>query len=143
VAVLAQRGGGAVRRPWAPALLGLALLGVRDHRWRPDLPTSSCGNVGTSSDVVGLSDGLAFFALGSVTAYVCGIFSDTSSNRYLEIRRTLNVGKTWSAVHSEPYLGDFGYISLSVDPTGAVHAMHYTTDSIGAGIGYDAHYVLQ
>ncbi len=101
------------------------------------------GNVGTSSDVVGLSDGLAFVALGSVTAYVCGIFSDTSSNRYLEIRRTLNVGKTWSAVHSEPYLGDFGYISLSVDPTGAVHAMHYTTDSIGAGIGYDAHYVLQ
>jgi len=101
------------------------------------------GTVGTGSDVVGLSDGLAFSALGSVTAYVCGIFSDASSNRYLEIRRTANAGKSWSSLHSEPYQGGYAYISLAVDPTGAVHAMRYSTDSVGSALGYDAHYVLQ
>ena len=101
------------------------------------------GTVGTASDVVGLSDGLAFAALGSVTAYVSGVFSDVNNNRYLEIRRTGDAGKTWSALHSEPYQGDYAYISLAVDPAGAVHAMHYSTDSVGGASRYDAHYVLQ
>ena len=101
------------------------------------------GNVGTSSSVVGLSDGLAFSALGSLTAYVCGVFSDTSNTRYLEIRQTLSAGKTWSTLHSEPYQSSYAYISLAVDPTGTVHAMHYSTDSLGATMAYDAHHVLQ
>ncbi|HJX52451.1 MAG TPA: hypothetical protein VJ801_06775 [Polyangia bacterium] len=101
------------------------------------------GTIGTSSDVVGLSDGLAFAALASVTAYVGGIFSDTVGNPYLEIRRTSDAGKTWSTLHSEPYPGDYAYISVAVDPTGTVHAMHYRTESVGAATSYDAHYVLQ
>jgi len=69
-------------------------------------------------------------------------FSDASASRYLEIHRTNDTGKTWSTVHSQPYQGDLAYISLSVDQTGAIHAMHYTTDSLGASLSYDAHYVL-
>ena len=72
-----------------------------------------------------------------------GVFSDVNNNRYLEIRRTGDAGKTWSALHSEPYQGDYAYISLAVDPAGAVHAMHYSTDSVGGASRYDAHYVLQ
>ena len=100
------------------------------------------GSMATSNSVVGLSDGLAFASLGSVTAYVCGIFSDATGN-YLEIHRTDDAGKTWSTPHSEPYQGDYAYISVAVDQTGTVHAMHYTTDSSGASVSYDAHYVLQ
>jgi hypothetical protein len=100
------------------------------------------GNVATSANVVGLSDGLAFSSLGSVTSYVAGIFSDASASRYLEIHRTGDAGKTWSTVHSQPYQGDNAYISLAVDQTGAVHAMRTSTDSLGANISYDAHYVL-
>jgi hypothetical protein len=36
----------------------------------------------------------------------------------------------------------YGFVSLAVDPTGNVHAMRYTTDSLGAAISFDAHYVL-
>ncbi|MGB8298633.1 MAG: hypothetical protein WCG85_24670 [Polyangia bacterium] len=100
------------------------------------------GSSATSNSVVGLSDGLAFAYLGSVTSYLAGIFSDASASRYLEIHRTNDAGKTWSTVHSQPYQGDLAYISLSVDQTGAIHAMHYTTDSLGASLSYDAHYVL-
>jgi hypothetical protein len=96
----------------------------------------------TSNSVVGLSDGLAFATFGSVTSYLAVIFSDASASRYLEIHRTNDTGKTWSTVHSQPYQGDFAYISLSMDQTGAVHAMHTSTDSSGASISYDAHYVL-
>ena len=101
------------------------------------------GSIATSSSVVGLSDGLAFAALGSVTAYVCGVFSDASGSRYLEIHRTGDAGKAWSTLHSEPYQGEYAYISVAVDPTGTVHAMRYSTDSFGAAIAYNAHYVLQ
>ncbi len=100
------------------------------------------GNIGISSTVVGLSDGLAFAAAGSVTAYLAGVFSDASNNLYLEIHLTSDAGKTWSTLHSEPYQGNHAYISLAVDLTGAVHAMHYTTDSLGSAISYDGHYVL-
>ncbi|MGC9985558.1 MAG: hypothetical protein ABSF35_18255 [Polyangia bacterium] len=100
------------------------------------------GNIATSSSVVGLSDGLAFASLGSITAYVCGVFSDATGN-YLEIHRTQDAGMTWSTLHSEPYQGDYAYASVAVDQTGAAHAMHYTTDSSGSLVGYDAHYVLQ
>jgi hypothetical protein len=100
------------------------------------------GTSATSNSVVGLSDGLAFSSFGSVTSYLAGIFADASASRYLEIHRTNDAGKTWSTVHSQPYQGDLAYISLSVDQTGAVHAMHYTTDSLGASLSYDAHYVL-
>ena len=100
------------------------------------------GTNATSGSVVGLSDGLAFASFGSVTSYLAGIFTDASASRYLEIHRTNDTGKTWSTVHSQPYQGDFAYISLSVDQTGAVHAMHYGTDSSGSSISYDAHYVL-
>jgi photosystem II stability/assembly factor-like uncharacterized protein len=100
------------------------------------------GNIATSNNVVGLSDGLAYSSFGSVTSYVAGIFSDASASRYLEIHRTNDAGKTWSTMHSQPYQGDYAYISLSVDQTGAVHAMRTSTDSLGASISYDAHYVL-
>ena len=100
------------------------------------------GNMGISSAVVGLSDGLTFAASGSVTAYVCGIFSDAGNNQYLEIHLTSDAGTTWSTLHSEPHQSDHAYISLAVDLNGAVHAMHYTTDSLGSAISYDGHYVL-
>jgi hypothetical protein len=100
------------------------------------------GNIGISSTVVGLSDGLAFAAAGSVTAYLAGVFSDAGNNLYLEIHLTSDAGKTWSTLHSEPYQGNHAYISLAVDLTGAVHAMHYTSDSLGSAISYDGHYVL-
>jgi hypothetical protein len=100
------------------------------------------GNVATSANVVGLGDGLAFSSFGSVTSYVAGIFSDASASRYLEIHRTGDAGKTWSTVHSEPSQGANAYISLAMDQTGAVHAMHTSTDILGANISYDAHYVL-
>ena len=93
------------------------------------------------SDVVGLSDGLAFAAFGSVTAYVAGVFSDGGPSRYLEIRETTDAGKTWSTPHSEPFQGD-SYISLAIDSSGKVHAMRYPTNAPGAPIAYDAHYVL-
>jgi photosystem II stability/assembly factor-like uncharacterized protein len=101
------------------------------------------GTIATSKYVVGLSDGLAFAALASVTAYVGGIFSDAVGNPYLEIRRTSDAGQTWSTLHSEPYPGDSAYVSVAVDPTGTVHAMHYRTDGVGVATNYDAHYVLQ
>jgi hypothetical protein len=100
------------------------------------------GNIGISSTVVGLSDGLALAAVGSVTAYVAGVFSDAGNNLYLEIHLTSDAGKTWSTLHSEPYQGNHAYISLAVDLNGAVHAMRYTTDSLGSAISYDGHYVL-
>ena len=100
------------------------------------------GNLGISSSVVGLSDGLAFAAPGSLAAYVAGVFSDAANSRYLEIHSTNDAGKTWSTLHSEPYQGDHAYISLAVDLNGAVHAMHYTTDNLGSVISYDGHYVL-
>jgi hypothetical protein len=100
------------------------------------------GNAATSANVVGLSDGLAFSSFGTITSYVAGIFSDASASRYLEIHRTNDAGKTWSTVHSEPYQGANAYISLSMDQTGAVHAMHYSTDIFGANTSYDAAYVL-
>jgi hypothetical protein len=102
----------------------------------------SAGKIGTSSDVIGLSDGLAFGAPGTVTAYASGVFAGDGSNRYLEIRRTRDAGKTWLTLHSEPYLGNYAYISVAVDPMGTVHAMHYTTDNLGTTVSYDAHYVL-
>jgi len=98
-----------------------------------------------TNDIVGLSDGLAFAFLGSVTSDVSGIFADGNGGRYLEIHRTSDAGKTWSTVHSEPSsMGDNRYISLAVDSNGAVHAMHtiYNGDNLGAPITYDAHYVL-
>ena len=103
------------------------------------------GNIGANSDVVGLSDGLAFGAAGSLTAYLGGVFSDAAGTRYLEIHYTGDAGKTWSIPHSEPYpgsSGSYGFVSVAVDPTGSVHAVHYTTDSLGAVISYDAQYVL-
>jgi photosystem II stability/assembly factor-like uncharacterized protein len=102
--------------------------------------------VSGSSDIVGLSDGMAFSAYGSVTAYVSGIFKDASGGRFLEIRRTVDAGKTWTTLHSEPsYLGDASLISLSKDGAGEVHAMRFqaSTDGIGPPVIYDAHYVLQ
>ncbi|HEX7599062.1 MAG TPA: hypothetical protein VF518_12675, partial [Polyangia bacterium] len=96
----------------------------------------------TLGTVVGLSDGLAFSSLGSISAYSAGIFSD-SQGRYLEIHKTSDAGRTWSTVHSEPYLGDNGYVSLSADPMGAIHAMHYNLDETTSAITYDAHYVLR
>ena len=99
-----------------------------------------------SGDVLGLSDGVAFSAAGSITAYVGGIFTDGSGDRFLEIRQTQDAGKTWSTVHSEPsYPGDGSTISLSVDSAGNVHAMHalVSTDGIGPPVIYDAHYVLR
>jgi hypothetical protein len=100
------------------------------------------GNAATSNNVVGLSDGLAFASFGTVTSYVAGVFSDASASRYLEIHRSVDAGKTWSTVHSEPYQGANAYISLAVDQVGAVHAMHTSTDSLGANVSYDAQYVL-
>ena len=100
------------------------------------------GNAATSNNVVGLSDGLAFSSFGTITSYVAGVFSDASASRYLEIHRSVDAGKTWSTVHSEPYQGANAYISLAVDQVGAVHAMHTSTDSLGANISYDAQYVL-
>jgi hypothetical protein len=99
-----------------------------------------------SLDVVGLSDGLAFSAQNSTTAYVSGIFSDSAGARYLEIRRTQDAGRTWTILHSEPsYTGDASYISLSMDLSGKIHAMHFvaSNDGIGPPVIYDAHYVLQ
>jgi hypothetical protein len=103
------------------------------------------GNIGPNSTVVGLSDGLAFYAAGSLAAYLGGVFSDALGTQYLEIHRTADAGKTWSTPHSEPYpgsSGNYGFVSLAVDPMGSFHATHYTTDSLGAVISYDAHYVL-
>ena len=105
----------------------------------------STGNIGPNSAVVGLSDGLAFAAAGSLTAYLGGVFADIAGGQYLEIHRTADAGKTWSTLHSEPYpgsSGNYGFVFLAVDPMGNVHAMHYTTDSLGAAISFDAHYVL-
>jgi len=99
-------------------------------------------DIAASVKVVGLSDGLAFSSLGSVTAYLAGIFSDSSGSSYLEVYRTTDAGTTWSTVHSEPYQGGNTYISLAIDQMGAVHAMRYSTDNFGANLGYDAHYVL-
>jgi hypothetical protein len=99
----------------------------------------------SNSNVVGLSDGLAFMASGLVTSYVSGIFTDGAGGRFLEIRWTQDAGKNWTTVHSEPsYPGDGSYISLSVDGERNVHAMHFvaSTDGIGPPAIYDAHYVL-
>ncbi len=99
-----------------------------------------------STDVVGLSDGLAYAALGSVTATIGGIFTDASAGRFLQIRRTQDAGRTWTTLHSEPsYPGDSSYISFSMDGEGNLHAMHFvaSTDGIGPPVIYDGHYVLQ
>jgi hypothetical protein len=95
----------------------------------------------TLGTVVGLSDGLAFSFLGSISAYAAGVFSD-SKGRYLEVHKTSDSGRTWSTAHSEPYLGDNGFVSLSADPMGGIHAMHSSLDLTSSAVTYDAHYVL-
>ncbi len=94
------------------------------------------GQSRTTSDVLGLRDALV---VNASLAYVCGVFSDTDQRRYSQIRKSIDGGKTWTVVHSEPE-GD--YTTVVLDATGRAHAMRHVTDYYSNEYSYTGHYVL-
>jgi hypothetical protein len=123
------------RRPYSwwgwPFAVNATLDGGRSFQ------TILSGQSQSTSDVAGLRDALV--VSGSL-AYVCGVFLGADQNRYSEIRKSTDGGRTWSVVHSEPETNT--YTSVVLDPTGRAHAMRHMTDYYQNEYSYTGHYVL-
>ena len=95
------------------------------------------GQSQSTSDVAGLRDALV---VSGSAAYVCGVFVGTDRNQYSQIRKSIDGGRTWSVVHSEP--ANNTYASVVLDPTGRAHALRHVTDAYANVYEYTGHYVL-
>ena len=127
------------RRAWPfwgwPFLVSATLDGAKTFT------TVYAGTSQIQSGCEGLRDVLTFTQGTSPVTYISGIFLDSASKRFVEIRKSVAGGNTWTVLHSEPAVGNM--TSVALDPTGKVHAMRHTSDNYGNTYVYDAQYVLE